>query len=84
MRIRTDPQILMMHTFLIPKTVLPLLPEPVAKPMESFAGHVMFWSDMSSSSEDGYETSDEEQSSHDHLGPVVEVHQLPQVPPHKR
>ena len=91
---RTNPKISMMHTFFAPKTILPqfqtMPQESLAGPQETvtFAEQVMFWSDLSSSSSDEFETSDEDEGnllvSHDDPDPVVEACWLPQVPPHKR
>lgn len=96
---RKNPQISMMRTFFAPKTVPPQLgrqttestasllqttpPESLTEPNGTFSEQVMFWSDMSSSS-DEFETLDEEQGSCDHLDLAVEARRLPQVPPRKR
>ena len=81
----------MMCTFFAPKTILlqyqTMPQESLAEPQETmaFAKQVMFWSDLSNSSSNEFEPSDEDEgnlpASHDDLDPVVEACQLPHVPP---
>jgi hypothetical protein len=85
---RKYPQITMIRTFFASKSASELqtsesqttpCPKSRTETTETFAEQVLFWSDIPSSSDNKFETSDEE-----HLDQCDVQPQLPCVPSHKR